>query len=144
MRSPSLGRRMILVGLAQGASVLVVEMLVFWLSMRAGRSEAAARAMAFATLVFANIGLIFGNRSWSGIIFATLGRWNAALWWVSGLALAVLVLVLYLPFLTNLFRFSRLSVHDILVCAGAAFLSLLWFEIVKYTSRSATTVTKGR
>ena len=140
---PLLGRRMIAVGLLQGTSVLAAAMLVFWLTRRGGGAESTARAMAFTTLVFANVGLIFGNRTWSGIIFATLGRWNAALWWVSGLALAVLVLVLYVPFLTNLFRFSRLSVHDILLCAGAAFLSLLWFEIVKYTSRPATTMTRG-
>jgi Ca2+-transporting ATPase len=139
---PLLGRRMVMVGLVQGTSVLVAEMLVFWLTLRSGRSEFAARAMAFTTLVFANVGLIFGNRTWSGIIFSTLGRWNAALWWVSGLALGVLALVLYVPFLTNLFRFSRLEFHDVLLCAGAAFLSLLWFEIVKYTSRPATTLTR--
>ena len=139
---PLLGRRMIAVGLFQGASVLVVEMLVFGLALARGQGEATARALAFTTLVFANIGLIFGNRTWSGIVFSTLGRWNAALWWVSGLALGVLALVLYVPFLTNLFRFSRLDARDILLCAGAAFLSLLWFEIVKYTSRPATTTVR--
>jgi Ca2+-transporting ATPase len=139
---PLLGRRMVTVGLLQGASVLIAEMLIFGLALAHGRPESVARALAFTTLVFANVGLIFGNRTWSGVIFATLGRWNAALWLVSGLALGVLALVLYVPFLTNLFRFSRLDAHDILLCAGAAFLSLLWFEIVKYTSRPATTMTR--
>ncbi len=139
---PLLGRRMIAVGLLQGASVLVVEMLMFGLALAHGRPEPTARALAFTTLVFANVGLIFGNRTWSRVVFSTLRTWNAALWWVSGLALGVLALVLYVPFLTNLFRFSRLDFHDIALCAGAAFVGLLWFEIVKYTGRPATTTVR--
>jgi len=141
---PLLGRRMIVAGLLQGLSVLAVDMVIFGLALRHGRPESLARALAFTTLVFANVGLIFSNRSWSGPIFATLGRWNLALWWISGLALAVLALVLYVPFLTNLFRFSRLDGHDLLVCGAAAFLSLLWFEVVKYTGRVATTMTRPK
>ncbi len=139
---PLFGRRMIFVALLQGVSVLAVEMLVFGSALGHGRPETAARALAFTTLVFANIGLIFGNRTWSGIVLATLGRWNGALWWVTGSALAVLGLVLYVPVLTRLFRFSRLDLRDILTCAAAALVALLWFEVMKYTSRPASTVTK--
>jgi Ca2+-transporting ATPase len=139
---PLLGRRMIATGLLQGLSVLAVDIVIFGLALAQGRPESLARALAFTTLVFANIGLIFSNRSWSGPIFWTLGRWNAALWWISGLAVAVLALVLYVPFLTNLFRFSRLDAHDVLICGAAAFVSLLWFEVVKYTGRIATTITR--
>lgn len=44
-------------------------------------------------------------------------------------------LVLYVPFLGELFRFARLSPVDVLTCVGAGLASVLWFEIVKRVMR---------
>jgi P-type Ca2+ transporter type 2C len=40
----------------------------------------------------------------------------------------MLVLVIYVPFLQTLFRFSPLHLHDIAVCIAGGVASLLWFE----------------
>jgi Ca2+-transporting ATPase len=71
------------------------------------------------------------NRSWSRTVLATLRSPNPALWWVVGGTLAVLGLVLYVPFLRELFRFSVLRPDDLAVCLGAGLLSVLWFEVLK-------------
>ena len=56
---------------------------------------------------------------------------NAALGWVIGGAVAFLGLVLYLPFLRNLFHFNSLHPDDLLLCLFAGVFSILWFEGLK-------------
>jgi Ca2+-transporting ATPase len=132
---PLFGRRLIGVGLAQGASVLAIVLMVFGVALKFGWGEAEARALTFTTLVVANLGLIFANRSWSRLILATLVSRNPAVWWVSGLALGVLALVLYVPFLQNLFRFKPLDARELAMCMGAGIVSVMWFEILKALNR---------
>ncbi len=90
-----------------------------------------SRALAFTTLIVANLGLILANRSWSRTILATLRTPNPALWWVLGGAVAFLGLVLYVPSLTSLFRFDRLHLDDLVVCLASGVVSVLWFEGLK-------------
>jgi len=56
---------------------------------------------------------------------------NRSLWWVVLGAVALLVLVIYVPFLQTLFRFSPLHLLDIAVCLAGGIASLLWFEAWK-------------
>ena len=97
---------------AQGGSVLRDRAAGIRRGAEPGWGEAEARALTFTTLVVANLGLIFANRSWSRLILATLVSRNPAVWWVSGLALGVLGLVLYVPFLQRLFRFMPLDARE--------------------------------
>jgi Ca2+-transporting ATPase len=53
------------------------------------------------------------------------------LWWVIGGAAALLAMVLYIPFLRELFGFAILHLNDLLICLAAGFASILWFEAVK-------------
>ncbi|HII94348.1 MAG TPA: cation-translocating P-type ATPase [Candidatus Methanofastidiosum sp.] len=115
----------------QGFSVLVVVLAVFLMSYYGGDSETHSRALTYTTLIFANLGLIFMNRSWSRTIFRSLELPNRTLWYVAGGALFSLGVILYLPFGRDLFKFSPLSFTDILLCMGAGFLSILWFEVWK-------------
>jgi len=115
----------------QGFSVLVVVLAVFLMSYYGGDSETHSRALTYTTLIFANLGLIFMNRSWSRTIFRSLELPNRTLWYVTGGALFFLGVILYLPFGRDLFKFSPLSFTDILLCMGAGFLSILWFEVWK-------------
>ena len=48
-----------------------------------------------------------------------------------GVGLVALLLVIYLPPLSNLFQFSPLNAENFLICIGAALLSIVWFEIYK-------------
>jgi len=128
---PLFGRRTLTVSLLQGISVLAIVMAVFGIALSIGHSENEARALSFTTLIVANLGLIFTNRSWSRTIVTMWRSPNSALWWVSGGALVFLGLVLYVPFLRTLFHFGPLTLVDLAICFGAGIVSILWFEAMK-------------
>ncbi len=130
-REPMFGKRTLLVGLLQGVGALATVLGVFLLAQEHHLGEPTTRAMAFTALVIANLGLILANRSRSRTILATLGRRNAALWWVVGGTILLLGLVLYVPVVRDLFAFSSLSPLQLIICLAAGIISLLWFEVLK-------------
>jgi Ca2+-transporting ATPase len=89
------------------------------------------RALAFTTLVVANLCLILTNRSWTRTIFSMFREPNPALWWVVGGAAAGMGLILYVPFLRALFHFNALHAAEVALCIGAGVVSILWFELLK-------------
>jgi Ca2+-transporting ATPase len=133
--APGLSWPVILLSVAQGMSVLVIVFAVFALDLALSHDPGEARALAFTTLVIANLALIFANRSWTRTILATLRLPNPALWWVTGGALSVLALVLCVPFLRALFQFAPLHPDDVLIAVVAATASILWFEALKFIRR---------
>ncbi len=128
---PLFGRQMILNGLVQGLGVLAIVAAVYFYTLSTGLPESEARMLAFTNLVIGNLGLIFTNRSWTRSIASTLQIPNPALWWVSGAALAFLVLVLSVPFLQELFSFSPIHAWELPLCLMTGFLSILISESVK-------------
>jgi Ca2+-transporting ATPase len=131
-KEPLFSRRTITVSMMQGFSVLAVTLVVFCLARYQGMSADESRALTFTTLIIANLGLIITNRSWTHTVFSTFRNPNTALWAVLGGASAFMALVLYVPFLSNLFQFAPLSGLDILICVGAGVASVVWFEILKF------------
>ena len=118
--------------LLQGASVLTIVLAVFWAARALGHPDNdARRALVFATLVVANLCLILTNRSWSRTIISMFREPNAALWWVLGGTALMLTLVLTVPFLRDLFHFSRLHAADMAVFVVAGVVSITWFELLK-------------
>lgn len=117
--------------LLQGASIFAIVLVVFRLSLNLGSPEAEARALTFTTLIVANLALVLADRSQTRTILATLRMRNLALWGIIGGALALLALVLYVPFLRKLFGFAFLHPSDLLICLAAGITSILWFEGIK-------------
>jgi P-type Ca2+ transporter type 2C len=138
-QKPMFSGQLITLSLLQGVSVLVSVLAIFLLSLSLGRSESTVRTMTFTALVFANLGLIFVNRSQSRLILSILRSRNAAFWWVIAGGLLLLALVLSVPFLRDLFSFSLLTPTDLLICLGVSIISILWFEVVKLLRRQAGT-----
>jgi Ca2+-transporting ATPase len=121
--------------LLQGTGVLVLCLAVFGFALHGGLAEGAARALAFTTLVVANLALIFANRSWDETILGSLRRPNRALWWVSGAAAAGLALVLLVPGLRGLFQFAPPDGTHLAIAAAAGVISIGWFELFKRLRR---------
>lgn len=132
---PLFGAGPVTLALMQGMMVLAVLLGVYAIALRIGHGPDEARALAFTSLVLANLGLILANRSWDATILAALTRPNPALWWVVGGALAMLGLVLFVPGLRELFHFYVLHPHDLAICLGAALAAIIWFEIYKLWRR---------
>ena len=134
-KEPLFGIRSIGLSILQGISVLVIVIAVYTISLYRGQGELDARTLTMTTLIIANLGLIFANRSWSRTILSTLRSPNPALWWISGGALLFLGLILYVPFLRQLFHFSVLHPSDLVICFSAGIVSILWFELLKIFNR---------
>ncbi len=135
LQEPIFGPRVIGISLLQGLSVLSIILAVFYSALYRGQGELDARALTFCTLIVANLGLIMTNRSWSRTIVSSLSSPNKALWWVVAGALAFLAIVLYVPGLRTLFRFSFLHPIDLLISLAAGVFSIIWFEALKVLNK---------
>ncbi len=139
--APLFARRLLALSLLQGTGVLLVMLAIFSLTLYRGLTENEARSLTFTALVVANLALVFVNRSWTRNLWQTLRLPNPALWRVTGAALLLLGLVLYVPPLRELFRFAPLHASDLFFCVAAGVVSVLWFELFKRLGRTPKTGT---
>jgi Ca2+-transporting ATPase len=134
-KEPLFSRRTVFLSLTQGFAVLAVTLFIYWFAMNRGQSDLEARSLTFVTLVFANLGLILSNRFWSKNVLSSLRYKNTALYVIVIGAMVLLNLVIFVPFLRDLFSFGTMHVSDLLICFTAGIACILWFEVVKYFSR---------
>ncbi len=114
----------------QGVGVLGVVVAVYaWGAQTL--AEPQARALAFATLVVANLALIFSNRSRTQSLWRTLHVPNLTLWVVACLTLGLLLLALYLPGLSQVLHLAPLPWPWLALAWGAGLFSVFWFEGLK-------------
>ena len=129
-------RRTLALSLLQGFVVLAVVFAIYAGALSRGLGEPEVRALTFTTIVVANLCLILTNRSWSETIWTSLRSPNRALLVVVTLTGVCMLLVLYVPALQELFRFSPLSLAEVGICVAGGVLSVLWFELLKYAGRA--------
>jgi Ca2+-transporting ATPase len=135
MDEPLFSVNYILISVLQGVGVLVTICMVYGIAIYLGKTTEEVRALAFTTLIIANIGLTLTNRSWTRTIPETLKTRNRALLIAATGVIIFLWLVLYAPFLREAFHFGILHLNDFLFCFTAGFVSILWFEIFKIFTR---------
>jgi Ca2+-transporting ATPase len=88
-------------------------------------------------LAFVFFVITMTNRSWTSTIGKIHRAPNAALWWVTGGTVVFLGLVLTIPFLREIFRFSVIHPVDVVICVSAGLLSVVWFELFKLFTRKS-------
>ena len=135
-REPLFNLAMLGSSLALGASMLAAVFAAYWWALDSGRSEAAARTIAFAAIVLSNLALLFATRSRTRTVLATLFKPNAALWGITLGALAALAAAIYVPAAAGIFRFAPLGAAELGVAAGAALAGVAWVELLKLTGRA--------
>jgi len=128
---PFFGAKKIWLSCSQGIGILAIVFAVYFFGLKMGYSEQEDRALAFTTLIAANIAVILSNRSWTRNIFQILRTSNKTVKWVVGGAASFLILILNVPFLLNLFQFEKISLTEALVCVVLGFTSIIWFEMYK-------------
>ena len=128
-------RRTLTLSLLQGASVLLVVLGVFAAAMYRGETDTNVRALTFTTLIIANLALILTNRSWTRSVLTMWRSPNPAVRWIVLGAAGFLGVVLYVPSIQVLFRFSRLHASDVALCITAGMFSIVWFEVLKIAGR---------
>ena len=128
---PMFSRRMIGVSVAQGVFVLAAVLGVYLWAVYSGHTAGDVRALAFATLVFGNLALIFVNRSWTHTVLGGLLAKNAALWWVVFGSITMLAVLFSFRGARDLFQFTAMHPADIAISLAAGITSVMWFELYK-------------
>ncbi|MEI7621513.1 MAG: cation-translocating P-type ATPase [Candidatus Moraniibacteriota bacterium] len=123
-------KKTILLSLLQGLGILAAIFVVFLYALKTGKNEETVRSFAFVALVFSNLMLIVVNLS-HGLAYKILLKGNKILLFVAGGALACLLLVLYVPFLSSLFHLAPISPKEFLAILLVSGLGLLWYELLK-------------
>jgi Ca2+-transporting ATPase len=88
-----------------GTCVMVWTVFVYGTALH-WLDDPSARALVFVSLVFANVALIFVSRSRSGSVRAIARRHNNVFWIMAALAGVALALVIYVPAIAAVFRFT--------------------------------------
>ena len=126
-------KKLLRMGLQQGAILLLVLLAVYVLAQWAGLPVEQARALTFSAMVIGDIWLIFINRSWSLPLHTAFTLPNPALWWVVAGGLLMLALALFVPFMNSLFHFGRPPIGHLALTVGVVSTVLL---LAKATWRS--------
>jgi Ca2+-transporting ATPase len=125
-------KKLLMLGLQQGAVLLVVLLAVYLLAQWAGLADEQARALTFSAMIIGDIWLIFINRSWSLPLYKSFKLPNPALWWVVAGGLMMLGLALFLPFLNTLFHFGTPPIgHLALTIAAVSGVLLLIASVTR-------------
>jgi Ca2+-transporting ATPase len=117
--------------LLQGAAITAGVLLMYHWAVGQGHTEEGVRSVVFATLVSANLFLTLSNRSFDYALHRTLLYKNSMLPLILAISAAMLLAILYVPFLSGLFRMIPLSAADFGWCVLAGFASIAWFELYK-------------
>ena len=124
-------KKTVILGLLQGATVLLVTFMLYLVVSRSGRSEEEARTFAFVSLVISNMLMIVVNLSWHNSMRRIFLSGNKVLFFVLGSASIALGGILSIPFLSTLFHLTPISFLEFVLVLLVSFFGLLWFELFK-------------
>ncbi len=125
----------LITSIIQGLVITVGTLLVYQYAVHQNFNEPHTRTMVFVTLISANVFLTLVNRSFYYSILSTMKYKNNLVFLVISITLVLTALVLYVRPLTNFLRFESLSGYELTICIGIGFLSVIWFEFVKWRKR---------
>ncbi len=119
----------------QGLLITAGTIFTYQYAVFNGFSEALTRTMVFTVLISANIFLTLVNRSFYYSIITTLKYKNNLVLLILSLTIGITGLLLYLKPLTQFFLFESLNISQLFICIGIGFVSVIWYEIIKWMKR---------
>lgn len=119
----------------QGLAITAGSLVTYQYAASHGYNEAVTRTMVFSVLISANIFLTLVNRSFYYSIFTTLKYKNNLVLLIISLTIAISGLLIYINPLAQFFQFTFLTMPQLAFSAGVGFLSVAWFEAVKWRKR---------
>ena len=124
------------ISIIQGLVISAGTLFVYQYSVINGYSEELTRTMTFTVLIGANIFLTLINRSFYYSILTTLKYRNNLVLIIIFITISLVGLMLYIKPLTSFFNFETLNVLQLLTCIAISFVSVIWFEIIKWVKRN--------
>jgi len=119
----------------QGIFITIGALLVYQYAANQEFSESHARTMVFLTIVTANVFLTLENRSFYYDMLTTLKYKNNLILIIIGVTVGITTLLLSVKPFMIFFGFSPLSFLQLLISFLTGFVSVVWFEVVKWRKR---------
>lgn len=117
----------------QGTGLAVAALLSFAIGLVwEGASLTQARTMIFLTVVFGELIRTYSARSETKFLFQMAPFSNRALNLSVLFSLSLVLLLVYVPFLSGVFGLEPLSLGELLIAAGLGFVPFLWAEATKW------------
>jgi len=126
-----LNKKTVLISIFQGAVILLIVSMLFFLSYRVSNNELEARALTVNALVLFSILLIILNKAGSSMLLVSLRQKNTRLWPIAGGSLFFLIVIQLVPYLREMFKFGQLHYHDFVYLIGSLVLVTAVIELVK-------------
>ncbi|MGN7787042.1 cation-translocating P-type ATPase [Niabella sp. 22666] len=120
----------------QGLAITAGTLLMYEYAVQKGYNEALTRTMVFTVLITANIFLTLTNRSFYYSIFTTLKYKNNLVPSIISITVIIVAFILYIKPATRFFGFERPGSSQLMVALLTGFVSVFWFEIVKWVKRN--------
>lgn len=119
----------------QGLVITAGTLVAYQYAVMNGADENTTRSMVFNTLIASNIFLTLVNRSFVFSIFTTIQYKNNLVPLIIGITIAITASLLYIKPLANFFSFTALSITQLSISIALGFVSVIWYEIVKWIHR---------
>ncbi len=119
----------------QGLFITAGTLSAYQYAVYQGFPESTTRTMVFTVLVAANVFLTLVNRSFYYSILTTLKYKNNLVPLIIGVTIAITALLLYVPPFARFFLFAPLDGAQIAICIGIGFVSVIWYELIKWRKR---------
>jgi Ca2+-transporting ATPase len=127
--------REISISLLQGLVITLGTLFTYQYAIQNNYSEALTRTMVFTVLITANVFLTLVNRSFYYSIFTTLKYKNKMVFSIILTTLSIVGLILYIQPITTFFEFETLGLFQLFLSVSVGFISVIWFEFVKFIKR---------
>ena len=127
--------RELMTSIVQGLAITAGTLFIYLYAVGQGSSENVTRTMVFLTLIAANVLLTLVNRSFFYSVITTSRYKNNLVVIIIFITAVLMGLLLFVKPLSNIFKFESLNTPQILICIAIGFISVIWYEWVKYFKR---------
>jgi P-type Ca2+ transporter type 2C len=119
----------------QGLLIAAGTLGVYQYAVSHSLNEDTTRTMVFTSLIAANIVLTLVNRSFYYSILKTMAYKNNLVALIISITVLTAALLIYIKPLAQFFKFEQLTPGCLGISAGIGCLSVLWYELVKWSKR---------
>jgi len=121
--------------IVQGLMITAGTLTIYQYAVHQGFNESLTRSMVFTAIISSNIFLTLVNRSFYYSLFTTLKYKNNLVLLIIGITIAITGSLLYIRPLSKFFLFESPDLTQLSISAGVGFLSVIWYEFVKWGKR---------
>ena len=127
--------RELVTSIFQGLAITTGLLFLYHYSVSKNLGEDLTRTMIFSGLICANIFLTLINRSFYYSIIRTLSYPNKLVFFIIAATVIITGALIYFKPISGFFELQALSISELLISMGIGFVSVIWFELIKWNTR---------